>query len=135
MALDLTDAEMRDDLLHGSLSEKVSAAMTISSDALGLIPGVGALGKVGKIAALGDAAGGVGRFEGMARAWSEAAHSPGIFNKFLTEHNVGNVTNGLNGSGLTTGTHKLLQLTGVEGAHSIPDPAVALAVFKKAENP
>jgi hypothetical protein len=46
LALDLTDAEMRNDLLHGSLSEKLGAGMTISGDALGLIPGVGALAKV-----------------------------------------------------------------------------------------
>ncbi|MEU7765142.1 hypothetical protein AB0B25_08475 [Nocardia sp. NPDC049190] len=133
LALDLTDAEMRNDLLHGSLPEKLSAGMTMSGDALGLIPGAGALGKVGKVAALGDAVGDVGRLEGMARAWTEAAHNPGIVDKFVTEHNIGNVTDVLNNTGLTSGTHRLLQLTGVEGAHGIPDPAVALTVFKRAQ--
>ncbi|MFI2283955.1 WXG100 family type VII secretion target [Nocardia beijingensis] len=133
LALDVTDAEMRDDLLHGSLSERLSAGLTISGDAMGLIPGVGALGKVGKVALLGDAVGDIGRFESMARTWSEAAHNPGLVNKFMTDHNVGNVTNVLSSTGATNGVNRLLQFTGVEGAHSVADPAVALTVLKRGE--
>ncbi|WP_109529972.1 MULTISPECIES: hypothetical protein [Nocardia] len=133
LGLSLTDDELRDDLLHGSLSEKLSAGMQLSGDALGLIPGVGALGKVGKVAMLGDAAGDVGRFEGMARAWSEAAHNPGLVNKFMTDHNVGGVTDIMANTGVTNGVNRLLQFTGVEGAHSVADPAVALTVLKRTE--
>lgn len=133
LALDLTDADMREDLLHGSWSDKLDAAKTISSDALGLIPGVGALGKVGKVAMLGDAAGDAGRLEGMARAWGEAAHNPGLINRYLTKDNAGSITTALNSSGLTKGTHRLLQITNVEGKHGTPDPAMALKVFKSAK--
>ncbi|WP_040864264.1 hypothetical protein [Nocardia exalbida] len=133
LALDVTDAEMREDLLHGSLSERLNAGLTISGDALGLVPGVGALGKVSKVALLGDAVGDVGRFEGMARAWSEAAHNPGLVNKLMTDHNVRNVTDILSRTGATNGVNRLLQFTGVEGAHSVADPAVALTVLKRGE--
>lgn len=134
LGLDLTDAEMRDDLLHGSWQEKLSAASTISGDALGLIPGAGALGKVGKVALLGDEVADVGRLEGMARAWTEGASNPGIVNKYMTDKNVFGVTDQLNNTGTTQGVHKLLQFTGAEGSHSTPDPAVALNVVKRAEN-
>lgn len=130
LALDLTDADMRDALLHGSWEEKLKAAGTIGGDAMGLIPGVGALGKAGKVALLGDAAGDVGRFEGMARAWSESTHAPGWLNQKIVDKNLFGVSDALSSSGAATGVHRVLQFTGVEGAHSIPDPAVALKVLK-----
>jgi hypothetical protein len=69
----------------------------------------------------------------MARAWSEAAHNPGLVNKVMTDHNVGNVTELLSRTGATNGVNRLLQFTGVEGAHSVADPAVALTVLKRGE--
>lgn len=130
LALDATDADMRDALLHGSWEEKLKAAGTIGGDAMSLIPGAGALGKAGKIALLGDAAGDVGRFEGMARAWSESAHAPGWLNQKTIDGNWFGLADKINDSGVASGVHKVLQFTNVEGAHSIPDPAVALKVLK-----
>lgn len=132
LGLDLTDSEMRDNLLHGSLKEKLHAAETLTTDTIALFPGVGALGKVGKVAALGDGIGDVGRFESMARAWAESAHSPGYLNNRLVRNE--GLVNLLDKSGLTNGTHKLLQVTNVVGVHNhVADPAVALKVFSSAK--
>ncbi|MFE9582274.1 hypothetical protein ACFYO1_38260 [Nocardia sp. NPDC006044] len=132
LGLDLTDSEMRDDLLHGSLTEKLHAAETLATDTLGVIPGVAALSKVGKVAALGDGIGDIGRFESMARTWAESAHSPGFLNERLVRNE--GITNLLDKSGLTNGTHRLLQHMNVVGEHNhVPDPGVALKVFNSAK--
>ncbi len=130
LALDATDKDIRDAFLHGSWSDKLKAAETVGGDAMSMIPGVGGLAKVGKVAMLGDAVGDVGRFEGMARAWSESAHAPGWINQKLIGDGTGKLATVLNSSGLTAGTHTVLQAMKVEGAHAVPDPAVALKVLK-----
>ena len=130
LALDATDKDIRNAILHGSWEDKLKAVGTVGGDAMSLIPGVGGLAKVGKVAMLGDAAGNAGRFEGMARAWSESAHAPGWLNSKMIGDGTGPLANVLNKTGLTAGTHTVLQAMGVEGAHSVADPAVALKVFK-----
>lgn len=134
LGLDATDKDIRNTILHGSWEDKLKAAETVGGDASSLIPGVGGLAKVGKVAMLGDAAGDVGRFEGMARAWSESAHSPGWLNQKMIGDGTGPVATMLDKSGFTAGTHTVLQAMSAEGAHSVADPAVALKVFKGLED-
>ncbi|WP_194814982.1 hypothetical protein [Nocardia sp. XZ_19_385] len=146
LGLSLTDEELRDDLLNGSLKEKGMAALQLTGDTLGLIPGVGALGKTLKVGVLGEAVDAaadvgrhaasavpVGRLEAMARTFSEAAHNPGWLNQKMIDNNTFNITNQLTDSGASAAVHKVLQFTGVEGKFSTPDPASALLVFKRAE--
>jgi|GEM_PF-5804642 len=130
LALDATDKDIRNAILHGSWEDRLKALGTVGGDAMSLIPGVGGLAKVGKVAMLGDAASDVGRFEGMARVWSESAHAPGFLNSKIIGDGTGPVANMLNKTGFTAGSHTVLQAMGVEGAHSVADPAVALKVFK-----
>lgn len=130
LALDATDKDMRNAILHGSWEDKLKALGTVGGDAMSLIPGVGGLAKMGKVAMLGDAAGDVGRFEGMARAWSESAHASGWMNQKMIGDGAGPLATMLNKTGFTAGTHTVLQAMGVEGAHSVADPAVALKVLK-----
>ncbi|MEV6274992.1 hypothetical protein [Nocardia sp. NPDC051832] len=138
LALTLTDDEVWKDLTEGSWKDKGLAALTIAGDGLALIPGVGALGKTAKVGLLGDGIGDVGKLESMARTWTEAAGNPGALNKYLTDNNIRGVTDGLNkeifnGISANSGVNKVLQLTGAVGAHTTPDPAVALAVLKRTE--
>ncbi|WP_024801115.1 hypothetical protein [Nocardia sp. BMG51109] len=82
LAMDLSDPELRDDLLHGSWKEKLSAGGTLFGDTLSILPG-------GKGLALGATAAfkgadDVGRLGGFLGGFSEGASSAGIGAKMIT---------------------------------------------------
>ncbi|MFC6014033.1 hypothetical protein [Nocardia lasii] len=132
LALDATDDELRDDLLHGSWKEKAGAAATVGGDALSIIPGVGGVVKAGKVAAVGGGVDDLGRFGQTWHAWGEAASDPGFVARAITDRNILGTTDSLASSGATNGVHSLLQLTTAEGKHfDEASPARALAVIQR----
>ncbi|WP_063054361.1 hypothetical protein [Nocardia salmonicida] len=132
LALDATDDKLRDDLLHGSATEKAGAAGQIAGDALSVIPGMGGVFKAGKTLAVGGGVDDLGRFGQTWQAWGEAASDPGIVARVFTDKNVFGITDKLTSSGATNGVHSLLQLTTAEGKHfTEASPARALAVIQR----
>ncbi|MFD3702829.1 hypothetical protein ACFWUP_06740 [Nocardia sp. NPDC058658] len=132
LALDATDDELRDDLLHGSATEKAGAAGRIAGDALSVLPGVGGVLKAGKALTLGGGADDVGRFTQTWNAWNDGAADPGLVARAFTDRNVFGVTDKLASSGATTGVHSLLELTTAVGKDAAEaSPARALAVMQR----
>lgn len=129
LGLDLTDPHLRHELRHGTWEQKLTALETAGGDISSVVPGAGGVSYVAKAARVGVEAGEVSRFEAMARAWTESAHEPAPWARTMTDRNLGHVTTVLNGSGLTSATHKVLQFTGVEGRHAVPDPAAVLSIL------
>lgn len=129
LGLDLTDPHLRHELRHGTWEEKLAALETAGGDISSVVPGAGGVSYVAKAAHAGAAAGDVTHFEALARAWTESAHEPAPWARTMTDRNVGHITTVLNGTGLTTATHKVLQFTGVEGRHTVPDPAAVLSIL------
>ncbi|MEU1982319.1 hypothetical protein [Nocardia sp. NPDC019395] len=124
LALDLTDEQMREDLMSGDLK----AWITVTGDAVGVVPGASALGKTAwaGIAGVED----VGRLAGMSSTWSAAAHNPGWVATKLTENT--SLGAKLDNSGITDATHKILQATG-GATTSGQETAIAFAVLKRTQ--
>lgn len=123
LTLDLTDDQMRQDLM--SLEPK--AWLTVSGDALGMLPGGVALGKTAWAGIAGVEK--MGRLAGMADTWTTAAHNPGWMAQRLTTNTALGAK--LDSLGITEGTHKILQATG--GATKEADKtAIAYAVLSRA---
>ncbi|MFC9433988.1 hypothetical protein [Nocardia sp. NPDC057030] len=129
---DIADPELRNNLLHGNWQEKLSAIGTYTGDAVSLLPGASALGKVGTVAALGDKAADVGRLEGIANAWVNGAANPGLIANSVVKNNVGSIASRLDDYGLTNGVHRILQNTGAAGIQTLPSTETALGVLSRA---
>ena len=134
LALDLTDEQMREDLMSGD----PKAWLTVAGDTMGMVPGAGAVGKTAwaGIATTDD----VGRLAGMATTWDRAVHDPGKAARLITDNTpVGTM---LDSSGITGATRQILEATGGAGsrateaagtaARASEDTAIAFAVLNKA---
>ena len=113
LAMDLSDAELRDDLLHGDWKDKLSAGGTLAGDTLSILPGGKGLALGAKAAFKGaDEAGSLGGFLG---GFSEGAASSGFGSKMITGSAgaVDNVSMKLaSPTGLTAGLSEFGGITG-----------------------
>lgn len=138
LTLDLTDPQMREDLMSGD----PKAWLTVGGDALSVIPGASGLVKTGWVGIRGigeagehalEAGAATTRLEGMARTWMNSAHDPGLVANAqgkLLDAALGNAPGSPNIIAGTT--HRILQAAGFEGAHHAPSSAPAIAVLTRA---
>lgn len=125
LALDLTDDQMRQDLMSGD----PKAWLTVSGDALGVVPGATAVGKTAWAGITGVE--NMGRLAGMANTWSAAAHNPGAVARFITERT--SIGAKLDSSGITDATRQILQTTG-GATKEAEKTAIAYAVLNRANS-